>query len=136
MFSSVVYDGCSDEHAKFIKEKTNGGVQAALVTVPLVSAYEQALQSLKQGGRLVLIGIPTEKLSISLSECIAKEIEIVGSLVGTRKDLQEALDLAHEHNITCRVQRCQLEEINKILDEMRNYRLTGRMVIDFTTNPK
>jgi D-arabinose 1-dehydrogenase-like Zn-dependent alcohol dehydrogenase len=57
----LVYDGSSDQqHSNFVKNKTNGGVQAAIVTVSLVSAYEQALQSLKQGGRLVLICIPTD----------------------------------------------------------------------------
>jgi propanol-preferring alcohol dehydrogenase len=136
LIQSLVYDGPGDQHSDFVNEKTNGGVQAAIVTVPLVSAYEQALKSLKQGGRLVLIGIPTDKLSISVGECIAKQVEIVGSLVGTRTDLQEALDIAQKHNIKCRVQTCQLEQINEILDDMKNYRLTGRMVIDFTGNSK
>jgi propanol-preferring alcohol dehydrogenase len=132
----LVYDGSSDQHSDFVKNKTNGGVQAAIVTVPLVSAYEQALQSLKQGGRLVLIGIPTDKLSISIGECIAKQIQIVGSMVGTRTDLKEALDIAHKYHIQCRVQTCQLEQINEIFDQMKNYRLTGRMVIDFTDQSK
>ncbi len=131
---SLVYDGPGDQHSDFVKDKTNGGVQAAIVTVPLVSAYEQALQSLKQGGCLVLIGIPIDPLSISVGECIAKQVTIVGSLVGTRTDLQEALDMARKHDIKCKVQTCQLEQINEILDAMKNYRITGRMVIDFTAN--
>ena len=134
--SFLVYDGPADQHENYIQEKTNGGLQAALVTVPLVSAYEQAIQSLKHGGCLVLIGIPTPKLSISIGECIAKQIHIVGSLVGTRTDLQEAMDIAQKHNIKCRVKTCQLEQVNQILDDMKNYRLTGRMVIDFTDQSK
>ncbi|CAF1238389.1 unnamed protein product [Adineta steineri] len=136
MGADEVYDGSSDQHSNFVKEKTNGGVQAALVTVPLVSAYEQALQSLKQGGRLVMIGIPTDNLSISIGICIARQIEIVGTLVGTRTDLKETLDIAQKYDIKCKVQTCQLEQVNDILDDMRNYRLTGRMVIDFTGNSK
>ena len=134
MFIFLVYSGPSDQQNDFIKEITKGGVQTALVTVPLVSAYEQAIQSLKQGGRLILIGIPREKLSISLGECIAKQIQIVGSLVGTRNDLREALDIAQKHHIQCRVQTCRLEQINDILLQLSQYRLTGRMVIDFTPN--
>ncbi|CAF1290609.1 unnamed protein product [Adineta steineri] len=136
MGADEVYDGSSDQHSNFVKEKTNGGVQAALVTVPLVSAYEQALQSLKQGGRLVMIGIPIDNLSISIGVCIARQIEIVGTLVGTRTDLKETLDIAQKYDIKCKVQTCQLEQVNDILDDMRNYRLTGRMVIDFTGNSK
>ncbi|CAF3910794.1 unnamed protein product [Rotaria sordida] len=136
LIQSLVYNGPGDQHSDFVKEKTNGGVQAAIVAVPLISAYEQALQSLKPGGCLVLVGIPAEKLSIAVNECIGKQIRIVGSLVGTRNDLQEALDMARKHNIECRVQTCQLEQINEVFDNMKNCRLTGRMAIDFTTNSK
>ncbi|CAF3635741.1 unnamed protein product [Rotaria sp. Silwood1] len=134
MGADEVYDGPGDQHSDFVKEKTNGGVQATIVTVPLVSAYEQALQSLKQGGRLVMIGVTTKKISIAVNECIAKQIQIVGSLVGTRADLQEALDMARKHNIECKVQTCQLEQINEVFDDMKHCRLIGRMVIDFTAN--
>lgn len=131
---SIVYDGPSKQHSEFVKEKTDGGVQAAIVTVPLIAAYEQALQSLKQGGRLVMVGITKEKLSIPVAECIGKQIGIVGSLVGTRLDLQEALDLARKHRIECKVQTCKIEQINEVFDAMKNGRLVGRMVIDFTAN--
>jgi propanol-preferring alcohol dehydrogenase len=83
-----------------------------------------------------LVGIPTDKLLISIGECINRQIQIVGSLVGTRTDLQKALNIAQEHHIECRVQTCQLEQINEILDQMKKYRLTGRMVIDFTDKSK
>ncbi|CAF4559712.1 unnamed protein product [Rotaria sp. Silwood2] len=136
MGADEVYDGPIDQHSNFVKEKTNGGVQASLVTVPLISVYEQVLQSLKRGGRLVMIGLTKEKLSVTVSECISKQIQIVGSLVGTRTDLQEALDMAQKYKIECKVQTCQLEQINEVFDDMRNCRLIGRMVIDFTTNSK
>ncbi|CAF3057425.1 unnamed protein product [Rotaria sp. Silwood2] len=136
LIQSLVYDGPIDQHSNFVKGKTNGGVQASLVTVPLISVYEQALQSLKRGGRLVMIGLTKEKLSVTVSECISKQIQIVGSLVGTRTDLQEALDMAQKYKIECKVQTCQLEQINEVFDDMRNCRLIGRMVIDFTTNSK
>ncbi|CAF5187301.1 unnamed protein product, partial [Rotaria sp. Silwood1] len=82
----------------------------------------------------VMIGTTTKKISIAVNECIAKQIQIVGSLVGTRVDLQEALDMARKHNIECKVQTCQLEQINEVFDDMKNCRLIGRMVIDFTAN--
>ena len=115
-----------------MKEKTNGGVQAAIVCVPVISAYEQAFSSLRQGGRLVMIPLPSAKLSISIGECIGKQLEIVGSLVGTRNDLKETLDMAQKHPIECPVQTCRLDEINEVLSDMEHSRYTGRKVIDFT----
>ncbi|UJR11344.1 hypothetical protein I4U23_015525 [Adineta vaga] len=134
MGADEVYDGPGDQHSTFVAEKTNGGVQAAIVSVPVISAYEQALLSLKQGGRLVMIGLPIEKLSISIGLCVGKNLELVGSLVGTRDDLKETLDLAQKHNIQCPVQTCQLEEINEVLSDMEHSRYIGRKVIDFTKN--
>jgi propanol-preferring alcohol dehydrogenase len=89
---------------------------------------------LKGGGRLVLVALPLDNLSLPIDYCVRNQIEIVGSMVGTRVDLQETLDMAKNHDIKCKVQTCQLEEINKVFDDMNNYRFTGRMVIDFTTN--
>ncbi|CAF1139978.1 unnamed protein product [Adineta ricciae] len=132
MGADEVYDGPGDQHSAFVKEKTNGGVQAAIVSVPIISAYEQALSSLRQGGRLVMIALPSTKLSISIGECIGKQLEIVGSLVGTRNDLKETLDMAQKYHIECPVQMCRLEEINEVLNDMEHSRYTGRKVIDFT----
>lgn len=59
-------------------------------------------------------------------------IQLVGSVVGTRQDLRETLELAQLHNITCKVQKRKLEDINQIFDDMVNYKITGRVVIDFS----
>ena len=40
-FYNLVYDGPSDKHSEWIEKKV-GGVQAAIVTVPVIQAYEEA----------------------------------------------------------------------------------------------
>ncbi|CAF1101907.1 unnamed protein product [Rotaria sordida] len=93
MGAEEVYDGPSDQHGKWVRQKVDG-VQAAIITVPLIQAYEEALKSVKRGGRIVAIGLPAEKMSISTIDFILREIKLIGTTVGTRKDLQEALELA------------------------------------------
>ncbi|CAF1076367.1 unnamed protein product [Rotaria sordida] len=52
MGAEEIFDGPSDQHAKWIQEKV-GGVQGVVVAVPSIPAYEQAFQSVKRGGRIV-----------------------------------------------------------------------------------
>jgi propanol-preferring alcohol dehydrogenase len=131
MGAEEVFDGPSDQHGKWIQEKT-GGVHGSIVTVPIVAAFEQAFQSVRRGGRVVAVALPNGRMSVPIVDCVLGGIELVGSIVGTRKDLQEALEIAKLHKIECKVQKRKLEEINEIFDDMLNYRISGRMVLDFS----
>jgi propanol-preferring alcohol dehydrogenase len=131
MGAEQIFDGPPDQHGKWIQDKV-GGVQASVVTVPIVTAFEQAFQSVKRGGRVVAVALPSGKMAVPIVDCVLGGIELVGSIVGTRKDLQEALEIARLHNIVCKVQKRKLEDINEIFDDMINYRISGRVVIDFS----
>lgn len=130
MGAEEVFDGPPDKHGEWIQEKV-GGVQGSVVTVPIVAAFEQAFKSVKRGGRVVAVALPNGRMSVPIVDCVLGGIELVGSIVGTRKDLQEALDIAKLHKIECKVQKKKLEEINEVFDDMINYRISGRVVIDF-----
>lgn len=131
---NLVYDGPSELCSQTIVERTDGGVEAILVTVPSLNAYDQALKSIKRGGRLVCVGLPNGKMFVPIVDCVLNGIEIVGSVVGTRQDLQEALQLAQLHRIVCKIQKKKLEDINDIFNDMIHYRINGRIVLDFANN--
>jgi propanol-preferring alcohol dehydrogenase len=130
MGAEEVFDGPPDQHGKWVQDKI-GGVQAAVVTVPIAAAFEQAFQSVKRGGRVVAVALPNDKMSVPIVDCVLGGIELVGSIVGTRKDLQEALEIAKLHKIECKVQKRKLEEINEIFKDMLDYKISGRVVLDF-----
>lgn len=128
-----VYDGPGDQHGLWV-QKTVGGVQAALVAVPVIQAYEEALKSVKRGGRVVAVGLPSKNISISVLGLVFSGIQLIGSVVGTRQDLAETLEFSKLHNITCKIQKRKLEEINEVFDDMNNYKISGRVVIDFSAS--
>jgi alcohol dehydrogenase, propanol-preferring len=132
MGAEQVYDGPADKHGEWIQEKV-GGVQGSVVTVPIVTAFEQAFKSVKRGGRVVAVALPNAKMSVPIVDFVLGGIELVGSIVGTRKDLQEALVIAQLHKIECKVQKRKLEDINAIFEDMVNYKINGRVVIDFAS---
>jgi alcohol dehydrogenase, propanol-preferring len=126
----LVYDGPAEKHGEWVRGKV-GGVQAAIVTVPLVLAFDQAFDSVKRCGRVVAVGMPKGNMSVPIARLVTTGIELIGATLGTRQDLQEALDLAKLHRITCKVEKRPLKDINQIFDDMAKYKISGRIVIDF-----
>ena len=58
-------------------------------------------------------------------------ITVRGSIVGTRLDLQEALDFAEQGKVKATVATDALENINDMFSRMRAGEIEGRVVIDF-----
>ena len=59
----------------------------------------------------------------------AGEIKIEASAVGTRQDLQEVLALAAAGKLRCQVESRPLSQVNQVLDDLRQGRATGRIVL-------
>ncbi|MGD0159330.1 MAG: zinc-binding dehydrogenase [Candidatus Bathyarchaeia archaeon] len=62
-----------------ILQITNGnGVDVAFEFVGLPTTLEQAIASVRRGGKVVLAGVGTQKANLSMRDMTAKEIEIIG----------------------------------------------------------
>ena len=83
-------------------------------------------------GKVVAVGLPVETMDLSIPRLVLDGIEVIGSLVGTRADLAEAFEFAAEGAVTPIVQTRPLADINDIMTEMAEGKISGRMVIDFT----
>jgi alcohol dehydrogenase, propanol-preferring len=55
-----------------------------------------------------------------------------GSIVGTRKDLQEALEFAAEGKVRTVCSEDRLDNINQVFDRMRHGEIEGRVVMRLT----
>ena len=115
-----------------IKEKTNGGAHSAVVTAVSKVAFNQAVDSVRAGGRVVAVGLPSEMMDLSIVKTVLDGIQVIGSLVGTRKDLEEAFQFGAEGLVVPVVQKRPVEDAVDIFDEMEAGTIQGRMVLDFT----
>jgi propanol-preferring alcohol dehydrogenase len=75
--------------------------------------------------------MPKGNMSVPITRWVTSGIELIGSTLGSRQDLHEALNLAKLHRIECKVEKRKLKDINQIFDDMSNYKISGRVVIDF-----
>jgi propanol-preferring alcohol dehydrogenase len=106
-----------------------GGVHVALVTSAAKAAYDAAFYSLRPGGTLAVVGIPAENLTFSPIALVGAEARIISSAVGTRKDQREVVELAAAGKLRCHVETRPLDQINQVFDQLRQGRVTGRVVL-------
>lgn len=127
--ADIIINAAKEDVAKVIQEKT-GGAHSAMVTAVSRAAFNSAVDAVRAGGRVVAVGLPPESMDLSIPRIVLDGIEVVGSLVGTRKDLEEAFQFGAEGFVVPLVQLRALDEAPAIFQEMRDGKITGRMVID------
>ena len=130
--ADIVINGHEVEDvAALIQEKT-GGAHSAVVTAVSKVAFNQAVDSVRAGGRVVAVGLPSEMMDLSIVKTVLDGIQVIGSLVGTRKDLEEAFQFGAEGLVAPVVQKRPVSDAVDVFDEMEAGTIQGRMVLDFT----
>ncbi len=111
---------------------TGGGAHGVLVTAVSTPAFAQALQMVRRKGTVSLVGLPPGEFPTPIFDVVLKRITVRGSIVGTRRDLDEAIAFAAEGKVKAEITTAPLSEINTIFDKMKAGKIDGRIVLDFT----
>ncbi|WP_257166744.1 alcohol dehydrogenase AdhP [Bradyrhizobium sp. SRS-191] len=111
---------------------TGGGAHGVLVTAVSTPAFAQALHMVRRKGTVSLVGLPPGEFPTPIFDVVLKRITVRGSIVGTRRDLDEAIAFAADGKVTAEVTTAPLSEINTIFDRMKAGKIDGRVVLDFT----
>lgn len=118
----------SEDPAEKIQEAT-GGAHGVLITAVSPPAFRQGLGMLRRGGTCVLVGLPPGDFPAPIFDVVLKRLTVRGSIVGTRKDLQEALQFAAEGKVRSAVEAQPLEAVNEVFDRLRRGEVRGRVVL-------
>lgn len=129
--ADLTVNGMKVDPAEKIKEEV-GGVQAAISVAVTKKAFEQAYHTVKRGGSLVVVGLPNDTLPIPIFDTVLNGVSVKGSIVGTRKDLQECLELAAQGKIKTMIETQPLDNINEIFDRLENGEINGRVVLEIS----
>ncbi|WP_454293912.1 alcohol dehydrogenase AdhP [Salana multivorans] len=128
----VVNAAGTEDAAAAVIEATGGGVHGALVTAVNAHAFPQALGALRRGGTMVLVGLPPESFPLDIFWVVLNGWTVRGSIVGTRRDMEEAIDFFARGAISPTYTVRSLEEINDIFDSMLAGGIDGRVVVDMS----
>lgn len=113
----------------FLKKET-GGMHGVLVTAPSPIAFKQGMSALRRKGTIALNGLPPGSFDLPIFETVLNGYTVRGSIVGTRKDMQEAIAFAIDDKVKATVHVAQLENINTVFDEMKKGEIEGRYVLE------
>lgn len=130
--ASLTVNARHTDPAGFVKAEI-GGAHGVLVTAVSTKAFEQALGVVRRGGTVALNGLPPGDFPLSIFDTVLNGITIRGSIVGTRLDLQEALDFAGAGKVRATVTTAPLEAINDVFARMHRGEIEGRIVLDLAT---
>lgn len=110
---------------------TGGGAHGVLVTAVSTSAFAQALRMVRRKGTVSLVGLPPGEFPTPIFDVVLKRITVRGSIVGTRRDLDEAIAFAADGKVRAEFSKAPLTEINGIFERMKSGKIDGRIVLDF-----
>jgi propanol-preferring alcohol dehydrogenase len=128
--ASLTVNALNEDPVATVKREV-GGAQGVLVTAVSPKAFEQAIGMVGRGGTVSLTGLPPGTFPLSIFDTVLNGITVRGSIVGTRLDLQEALNFAAQGKVRATVETAALEDINDIFARMHRGDIRGRIVLDF-----
>lgn len=127
--ADVAVNAASPDAIEQVVKATGGGAHGVLVTAVSPPAFAQALHMARRRGTVSLVGLPPGDFATPIFEVVLKRITIRGSIVGTRKDLAEALAFAAEGKVRSHIHQARLDDINGIFSSLKEGKVDGRMVI-------
>jgi len=111
-------------------QKAAGGMHGVLVTAVSPIAFQQGVSALRRKGTIALNGLPKGNFELPIFDTVLNRYTVRGSIVGTRKDMQEAVAFAVEGKVKATVHPAKLEDINEVFDQMKKGQIDGRVVLE------
>ncbi|SBT16941.1 Alcohol dehydrogenase [Marinomonas gallaica] len=122
------FDFKTDNVVEDIREAT-GGVHGSVCTAVSKAGFRQSYDVVRRGGKCVLVGLPPEDMPLPIFDTVLNGVSVVGSIVGTRKDLEECLEFAARGKVKAIITEKKLDDINAIFEDMEKGDITGRIVM-------
>ncbi len=93
---------------------------------------KEALEVVKPGGKVVLVGMHTPEITINGTDLILRETKLVGSVGGTREDIADVIQLISEGKLKIGVELIPLSAVAEGLKRLEEGKADDRLVM-YTT---
>jgi len=116
-------------------EVADGPLYGILDCVGSAATFELALPALRKGGRLVVCGLYGGTAGLPMPLVALREVSILGSAVGTTRDLVELVELVKRGRVRLPEVRCRpLAMAEQSLADLGAGRVVGRIVLEGAAN--
>ena len=127
--ADLTVDARSRDVVETVRRETSGGAHGVLVTAVSPPAFQQAIACARRRGTVSLVGLPPGDFPTPIFDVVLKRITVRGSIVGTRRDLAEAIAFASDGKVKATVTTRPLSDVNAVLDDLRAGRIEGRVAL-------
>jgi len=127
--AELVVNAAKEDPGAYL-QKATGGMHGVLVTAVSPIAFQQGISALRRKGTIALNGLPKGNFDLSIFDTVLNRYTVRGSIVGTRKDMQEAVAFAVEGKVKATVHAAKLDDINLVFDNMKKGLIDGRVVLE------
>ena len=116
----------SSDQERFLSEliENYGLFDAAIVFAPVDDVTDTAIKSIKKGGIVVIATVGKIPNFLAFEEKTVR-----GTLIGSRKDMQDVIDISAKHNIQVVTETFPLKEANVVLQKLKNSEIEARAVL-------
>lgn len=125
----------TDDIAARVREITDGGAHAVVVTAGNGKAFTHACDMLRVGGTLSCVGIPPGRpfIETPISTIVIKGLKITGSLIGSLKECMEAVELVRRGVVKPHVIVRPFRELPLAYEQMEKGDIAGRIVLQVSS---
>ncbi len=118
-----VYSSNQDKFLEDVK-KEYGLFDAAIVFAPVDEVTDTAIKSIKKGGTVVIATVGKIPNFLAFEEKTVR-----GTLIGSRKDMEDVIKISDEHNLEVVTESFPLEQANEALLKLKNSEIEARAVL-------
>ena len=119
----IVYEESQEHFLKNLKRE-EGLLDSAIVFAPSDKVIETAISSVKKGG-IVVLGVRGNVPNFPTFE----EKIIKGSVIGTRKDMTDLIEIASSSSLQVIIETHRLVEANEVLMRLEKSQIEARAVL-------
>jgi len=101
-----------------------GLFDAAIVFAPVEQVTDTAIKSIKKGGIVVVATVGNIPNFLAFEEKTVR-----GTLIGSRKDMEDVIKISDEHNLKVVTESFPLEQANEVLVKLKNSEIDARAVL-------
>jgi NADPH:quinone reductase-like Zn-dependent oxidoreductase len=124
------YNRVADE----IKEITQGKMANVVLNSLGVETWENSYASIGINGRWVTFGtLSGPDIKLNLQSLYTRQIKLIGSTGGTRRELQEVIDMAANKEIRVKIwKKLKLDNVKEAIEALSAKERDGRILLEIT----
>jgi D-arabinose 1-dehydrogenase-like Zn-dependent alcohol dehydrogenase len=116
---------------KAARASAGGGFAGAIDFVGTEATAALAIGAVRRGGAVIVVGLYGGLLTVPLMQFPLRQLRLEGSFTGTLPQARDLLDLVRRAGIApIPVQHRKLAEGDAALDDLRERRVVGRVVLE------